>query len=148
MRLAEFSLGLCFGASAVHLINDLAHFKSKRRHKETSRQPIASGALPIPWALSALPVCLALAVFFCSVAGWPAVALLAAFLAAAGVCSFCLARVALFHILCCSALCVYRLIAGAILAPVALSPLLWTFAMMLFLGLAVAKRYGKLGASF
>jgi len=63
-RLAAFFLALCFGASTVCLINDLADMESDRRHKGTGRNPVATGDLLIAEALLAIPLCLALAVCF------------------------------------------------------------------------------------
>jgi len=143
-RLAAFFLALCFSASAVYLINDLADIHSDRRHKDKWRRPVASGALPIAHALMAIPLCLAVSALFCWVPGWEGLELLLGYLAATSAYSFYLKRVPILDILFLSGFYVYRIVAGAILARVYLSEWLVAFAMFLFLSLAAAKRYVEL----
>jgi 4-hydroxybenzoate polyprenyltransferase len=143
-RLTGFFLALCFGASAVYLINDLADVESDRRHKDKWRRPLASGDLPISDAFMAIPLCLALAVCFCSAPGWKALLLLLGYLAATSAYSFYLKRVPILDVLFLSSFYVFRIVAGAVLAPVKLSPWLIAFAMFLFLSLAAVKRYVEL----
>ena len=142
--LAAFFLALCFGASAVYLINDLADIESDRRHKDKWRRPVAAGDLSIPDALLAIPLLLALAFCFCSVVGGKAAELLLGYLAATSAYSFYLKRVPILDVLFLSGFYVYRIVAGALLAPVLLSAWLIAFAMFLFLSLAAAKRYVEL----
>jgi len=143
-RLASFFLALCFGASAVYLINDLADMESDRRHKDKWRRPIASGELPIKDAILAIPLCLALAVVLCGFGGIKALGLLLGYIVATSAYSFYLKRIPVLDILMLSGFYVYRIVAGAVLAPVVLSPWLIAFAMFLFLSLAAAKRYVEL----
>lgn len=143
-RLSGFFLALCFGASAVYLINDLADLESDRRHKDKWRRPIASGELPIPVALAAIPVCLALAVCFCWLPGLKAYLLLASYLVVTSLYSYSLKKIPVLDILILSSFYVFRIVSGAVLAPVTLSPWLIAFAMFLFLSLAAAKRYVEL----
>jgi 4-hydroxybenzoate polyprenyltransferase len=143
-RLAGFFFALCFGASAVYLINDLADMESDRRHKDKWRRPVASGDLPIADAFLAIPLCLALAFCCCSLTGGMAAGLLLGYLAATSAYSFWLKKVPVLDILFLSGFYVFRIVAGAVLAPVRLSPWLIAFAMFLFLSLAAAKRYVEL----
>jgi len=143
-KLAGLFLALCFGASAVYLLNDLADIESDRRHKDKRRRPIASGELPIADAFLAIPLCLLLAVSFCLMAGGKALPLLLGYLAATTAYSFHLKRVPILDILLLSGFYVFRIVAGAVVAPVQLSPWLIAFAMFLFLSLAAAKRYVEL----
>ncbi len=143
-RLAGFFLALCFAASAVYLINDLADIESDRQHKDKWRLPLASGALPISGAFLAIPLCLTLAALFCLGPGWVALELLLGYLAATSAYSFYFKRVPILDVLFLSGFYVYRIVAGTVLAPVVPSPWLDAFAMFLFLSLATAKRYVEL----
>ena len=140
-RLAAFFLALCFGASTICLINDLADIESDRRHKDTGRSPVATGDLLIAETLLAIPLCLALAVCFSSLSGWKATQLLLVYMVAAGACSFCLKRAPILGVPCLAGLCLFRILAGAVLAPVKLSPWQIAVALFLFLILAAAKRH-------
>ena len=140
-RLAAFSLALCFGASTICLINDLADIALDRRHKDTGRSPIATGDLLIAEALLAIPLCLALAVCFSLLSGWKATQLLLGYMVAAGVCSFCFKRVPIWGVPCLAGLCLFRIVAGAVLAPVKLSSWQIAVTLFLFLILAAAKRH-------
>lgn len=145
LRVGGFFLALCFGASAVYLVNDLVDIESDRLHKDKWRRPIASGALFLPEALAGIPLCLVLAIGFCmTVPGWKAPALLAGYLFTTSLYSFWLKKVVILDVLFLSGFYVYRVVAGAILAPVKLSEWLIAFAMFLFLSLAAAKRYVEL----
>jgi 4-hydroxybenzoate polyprenyltransferase len=143
-RLAGFFLALCFGASAVYLINDLVDLDADRLHKDKSRRPMASGDLRIADACLAIPLCLALAFCFCSFSGWMATELLLGYLAATSAYSFYVKRIPILDVLFLSGFYVFRIVAGALLAPVNLTPWLIAFAMFLFLSLAAAKRYVEL----
>ncbi|HEY3863675.1 MAG TPA: UbiA family prenyltransferase [Verrucomicrobiae bacterium] len=142
--LASFFAALCFGASAVYLINDLADLESDRRHKDKWRRPVAAGDLPIANAVMCIPLLLVLAFACCLPQGWKAAELLLGYLAATSAYSFSLKRIPVLDILFLSGFYVFRIVAGAVLAPVELSPWLIAFAMFLFLSLAAAKRYVEL----
>jgi hypothetical protein len=134
--LAAFFFALCFGASAVYLINDLADIESDRRHKDKWRRPVAAGDLSIADALLAIPLLLALAFCFCSVQGWKAAELLLGYLVATSAYSFYFKRVPILDVLFLSGFYVFRIVAGGLLAQVDLSEWLIAFAMFLFLSLA------------
>lgn len=143
-RLGSFFAALCLSASAIYLINDLADLEADRRHADKRNRPIASGKLPIPYAIGCIPICLALAAVCCVPGGWTGLALAGCYVAATIAYSFALKRVPMLDILLLSGFYVFRIAAGALLAPVPLSPWLIAFAMFLFLSLGAAKRYVEL----
>jgi len=54
--LAFLVFGLC--ASSVYLLNDLLDLEDDRHHATKHRRPLASGALPLTWALALSPILL------------------------------------------------------------------------------------------
>jgi len=144
MRLGLVFCALCFAASTIYLVNDLADLESDRRHKDKWRRPIASGALSIPMAIAAVPFCLAVTLACAASLGVGAVGLVAGYIAATVAYSFGLKTIPVLDILLLSGFYVYRIVAGAVLAPLPLSPWLIAFAMFLFVSLAAAKRYVEL----
>ena len=115
-RLGLFFLALCFGASAVYLINGLADIERDRRDKDKCRAPRASGDLLIADAVLAVALCLA-AVFCCSsFAGWTATELLAGYLVAALASMYWRRKARILDILVFAGFCVFRIVAGAVLA--------------------------------
>ncbi len=143
-KLVSFFAAMCLSASAIYVVNDLADLEADRRHADKRRRPLASGSLPIPYAIAIIPVCLVLAALCCIPTGWPGLALLGGYVSATVAYSFSLKRIPVLDILLLSGFYVFRVAAGALLAPVLLSPWLIAFAMFLFLSLAAAKRYVEL----
>ncbi len=143
-RTFYFFVAFCFGASAAYLINDLADIESDRRHKDKWQRPLASGDLPISDAVAAIPLCIAVAACCCWMAGPKAFALLAGYFAATVAYSCFFKRVPVLDVIFLSGFYVYRISAGAYLAPIELSEWLVVFAMFLFLSLGAAKRYVEL----
>jgi hypothetical protein len=114
-RLGLFFVALCFGASAVYLINGLADIVSDRMDKDKCRGPLAAGELLIVDAVLAIALCLAAAIGCCSFAGWAATGLLASYLAGAFGCSFWHGKARILEVLFFAGSCVFRILAGALL---------------------------------
>jgi 4-hydroxybenzoate polyprenyltransferase len=132
-------------ASAGYLVNDLRDREHDRLHPSKRLRPIASGAVPASTAiggalgLAAIGVVLAVTMLP-SPFSW----VLAAYGAGTTAYSLGLKRVEVLDVLVLAGLFVLRLSAGGAATDVALSPWLLTFAMFVFLSLAVVKRYGEL----
>ncbi len=137
-------IAFTFMASSVYLLNDLLDLRSDRLHPGKSSRPLAAGRIP---AIQALLVSIVLAV----------VALVAAFvidfrfalvltLYAVLTClySFWLKRVTLVDVVVLAMLYMIRILAGAVLAHVALSFWFTSVALFLFISLALVKRYTEL----
>ena len=119
-RLGAFFLALCFGASAVYLVNGLADIVSDRKDKDKCRGPLAAGDLLIADAVLAIALFLAAAFCSSSFAGWKATELLAGYVAAALVCMHWRRKARTLDVLYCAGFCVFRIVAGAVLAAVKL----------------------------
>jgi len=63
-------------SAAVYLINDAVDIERDRRHPTKRRRPIASGRLPVPWALAFAGAGVALALAACALTDLPALALI------------------------------------------------------------------------
>lgn len=132
-------------ASSIYLLNDLLDLSADRRHPYKRTRPMASGALPIPWALLGASVFLAVAL---SVA-WTLLSptffvILLGYIGATLVYSFALKRLPVVDVLMLAFFYVYRLVAGAVATGVVLTPWLLAFAAFLFVSLGCLKRVSEL----
>ncbi|MGE3142641.1 MAG: UbiA family prenyltransferase [Hyphomonadaceae bacterium] len=131
-------------ASSSYLLNDLVDLGADRAHAEKRRRPFAAGDLPLSAGLALAPAGLALglaAAFALSAGfGWFAALYVALTLAY----SFALKRAAFLDVLVLGALFTLRVMMGAALIGVAVSPFLALFSMFLFTSLALAKRHAEL----
>lgn len=141
--LGFLALGLV--ASATYLLNDLWDLSDDRRHWTKRNRPLASGRMPIPFALALMPLGLLFGLSLAVFAGWPAAAVTAGYLALTLAYSFRLKREPIVDAVTLGGLFTLRLGLGVALAGVKLSPWLLVFAMFLFTSLALAKRHVELG---
>ncbi|HWH74469.1 MAG TPA: UbiA family prenyltransferase [Methylibium sp.] len=140
--LAFVAFGLV--ASATYLVNDLLDLPNDRRHASKRHRPLAAGRLGIAAAV-ALACGLTLAGFALAVAVSPPFALmLAGYVLITLAYSLRLKSLALLDVLVLAGLYTWRLMAGAVVAEVALSNWLLAFSMFLFLSLALVKRCAEL----
>jgi len=139
----------CCAASSIYLLNDIVDREEDRRHPKKRHRPIASGALPVPAAMTTLGVLLALVVVLSLLVGspgehafvlWPL-----GYLTLNVFYSFWWKRLVIVDCMCIAAGFQLRVQAGAASIPVDTSYwiLLCTFFFALFL--AFCKRYEELG---
>ena len=139
-------VAFCFAASAVYLLNDVLDAEKDRAHPEKRGRPIASGELPIPFALLAALGLFGAGLLLVSTRGGGARA--AAILGGYGALNIAYS-VHLKHIVLVDAFCIaggflLRLAAGGVAAEVDISR--WAFLCTLFLALFLAlnKRRAEL----
>ncbi|WP_263358760.1 UbiA family prenyltransferase [Acidicapsa ligni] len=133
-----------FIASANYLINDLLDIESDRRHLKKRLRPFAAGDLSIPLGIA---TAFALVVVSCSLlpllpgsfALW-----LLLYAGATSAYSFALKRIPIIDVLVLSGLYDLRMLAGAAATETPFSPWLSSFAVFLFLSLAMVKRFSEL----
>lgn len=133
-----------FMASSVYLLNDLLDVRSDRLHPRKSQRPIAAGRI-LPLHALAVSVVLAVIALAGSVvigAGFALVLVSYAILTC--LYSFWLKRVALVDITVLAMLYMIRILAGAVIAGIALSFWFTGVALFLFVSLALVKRYTEL----
>lgn len=133
-----------FMASASYLVNDMLDIENDRRHASKRLRPFAAGDLSV-----AAGIALTAALFLSSMALLPfaprAFALwLGLYIAVTTSYSFYLKRIAILDVLLLSGLYTLRLLAGGAATGTQISQWLAGFSSLLFLSLAMVKRFGEI----
>ncbi len=139
---AFVAFSLC--ASSVYILNDLLDLDSDRRHPRKRYRPFAAGELPIRSGLFGVVILLAAALFFAAVDGPVVLAVLAIYFALTLSYSLSLKALVLVDTIVLAGLYTMRVIAGY--AATGIVPTFWllAFALFLFFGLAMLKRFSEL----
>lgn len=140
--LAFWAFGLA--ASAVYLLNDLLDLGPDRAHPRKSARPIASGALPLIWAMAMIPILLVAAMALGVVLGPQFLAVLLIYLTLTTAYSLALKRQVVVDIVTLGVLYALRLVAGAAAVGAHLSLWLLAFSFFFFFALAGIKRLAEL----
>lgn len=133
-----------FMASANYMVNDLLDVESDRRHPTKRFRPFASGDLSV-----ALGMGITFALAACSLAILPLLppafaVWLGLYIVATGSYSFYLKRIAVVDVLLLSGLYTLRMLAGGAATGTEISQWLASFSSLLFLSLAMVKRFSEL----
>ncbi|MEM6973144.1 MAG: UbiA family prenyltransferase [Pseudomonadota bacterium] len=132
-------------ASSVYLINDLVDLPADRVHPRKRRRPFAAGEVPVlEGVLSAVGLILGALLIALVFAPVVLMGMLAAYYVATLAYSFLLKRKLVIDVLALAGLYTIRIITGAVVASLVLSPWLLGFSMFLFLALAAVKRQAEL----
>ena len=152
----------CLASSSIYLLNDLLDLENDRQHPVKCKRPLASGKLPISWAIVTIGILvlacagLTLLIFyipgdrrtdiFASLGGS---SLLFAFTVAAYLILMVLYSVRLKHVVLLDVFIiasgfVLRILAGAVVIPVSISPWLYLVTILMSLFLALNKRRHEL----
>jgi 4-hydroxybenzoate polyprenyltransferase len=132
----------CAAASGVYLVNDLLDLDADRRHPRKRMRPLASGALPITYALVIAPALFLIAALFATYAG--ILPLVVGYAALSIAYSARLKMLPLVDVFVLGALYTIRLYAGGLATEHPVSLWLLAFSGFLFLGLALMKRVVEL----
>ncbi|OYZ77084.1 MAG: hypothetical protein B7Y12_10870 [Rhizobiales bacterium 24-66-13] len=131
-------------ASATYIVNDLLDLPSDRQHPRKRHRPFAAGAIaPRDGAFAAIAL-FALSGLISLALPIDAAAALAAYAGVTLSYSLILKRQPIIDVFVLAGLFTLRVLAGSLLAPQPVSPWLLTFSMLIFLGLAMVKRYAEL----
>lgn len=134
-------VAFCLCASGAYVLNDLFDLDADRRHPRKRARPFAAGRVPITAGLVAAPL-LTLGAFAIALElPRPFVFALLLYAATTLAYSFALKRIVVVDVLVLAALYTLRIVAGAVAIPVEASTWFLSFAVCLFLGLALVKRY-------
>jgi 4-hydroxybenzoate polyprenyltransferase len=151
----------CLASSFTYMLNDLLDLENDRQHPVKRQRPLASGALPVSWAIAAMGVllllCAALTAFIFTIpGGQPDIfaslggsSLLFALTVASYLLLMVLYSVRLKHVVLLDVFViasgfVLRILAGAVVIPVEISPWLYLVTILLSLFLALNKRRHEL----
>jgi 4-hydroxybenzoate polyprenyltransferase len=142
VRTIAAAAAFCAMASALYLINDVADREADRLHPTKKKRPIASGALPLSWAISASAVLVFVAVTLVLVFTPEALGALLSYAVLTTTYTYILKKIALLDVLVIASGFVIRVVAGAKAATVQPSHwlLLCTFFLALFLALGKRKK--------
>lgn len=143
-RMALAFLAFSLAASATYLVNDLWDLDSDRAHPRKRNRPFASGAIPITHGVAAAAAGLFVAFGLASLVSGGFAAMLLVYLALTSGYSMVFKRYVLIDVILLAILYTFRILAGAVVARVPLTPWLLAFSMFLFLSLALVKRCAEL----
>jgi 4-hydroxybenzoate polyprenyltransferase len=128
-------------ASATYIFNDLCDLDNDRAHASKRRRPLADGSISLPAAVVAVFLLGAAAVATGFSLGLGFLLVLAVYLFVSMFYSSFLKKSALIDVIVLSGLYIWRLVAGGVATGILLSNWLLSFALFIFMSLALAKRY-------
>jgi 4-hydroxybenzoate polyprenyltransferase len=151
----------CLASSSIYIFNDLLDLERDRQHPTKSNRPLASGNLPISWAIVTIGIlilgCAGLTLFIFSIpiqqtdifASLGGANVLFALTVVSYVLLMTLYSVRLKHVVLLDVFIiasgfVLRILAGAVVIPVMISPWLYLVTILLSLFLALSKRRHEL----
>jgi 4-hydroxybenzoate polyprenyltransferase len=152
----------CLASSCIYLLNDLLDLEKDREHPAKQNRPLASGRLPISWAILTIgilaSVCALLTVVIYTIPIKPQVdtftplgganllftVAIVSYLLMMILYSIRLKHVVLLDVFIIAGGFVLRILAGAVVIPVSISPWLYLVAILLSLFLALSKRRHEL----
>jgi 4-hydroxybenzoate polyprenyltransferase len=140
--IAFISFSLC--ASSVYLLNDLLDLRSDRDHPTKRWRPFASGQVDILHGIVLFPLILLLSLAIGLLLPWRFPLALAVYYVLTLSYSVYLKRQVILDVVALASLYGMRLVGGAAAVSVTLSPWILTFAIFIFLSLALVKRWTEL----
>jgi 4-hydroxybenzoate polyprenyltransferase len=139
-------LSFSFCASSVYLLNDMLDLDADRRHARKRNRPFASGQLPLTFGIFLTLALLAAGAGFAVLLPLEFQVVLACYFVTTVAYSFRLKRIMLVDVFTLAALYTVRIIAGGAADGIRLSYWLILFSVLIFLSLAMVKRYTELDA--
>jgi 4-hydroxybenzoate polyprenyltransferase/phosphoserine phosphatase len=133
-------------ASGTYLLNDLWDLDNDRQHARKRERPLASGALPLGHGVAAAAALLLVALSLAAYVSGPFAAMLAGYVVLTTAYSWMLKSYVLMDVLVLALLYTYRVLAGAVVIEVRVTPWLLAFSVFTFLSLALVKRCAELVA--
>ncbi|MEA1938888.1 MAG: UbiA family prenyltransferase, partial [Pseudomonadota bacterium] len=138
-------IAFCAMASATYQLNNIVDLHADRAHRTKRNRPMASGRMTIPEGMLLGVVLAVLAVVLGGAVSAAFLGIMVIYAIASTLYSFRLKRVPLVDVAFLSLLFTWRIVAGAVVVDVPLSPWLIFFSLLIFLSLAIAKRIIELG---
>jgi 4-hydroxybenzoate polyprenyltransferase len=143
---AAIAAFFCFSfiASANYLVNDMLDIENDRRHPVKRMRPFAAGDLPVGAGLGLVLLLVAASAVLVPFLPSPFVLWLGIYMVSTSAYSFYLKRVAVVDVLLLSGLYTLRMLAGGAATGTEISQWLASFSTLLFLSLAMVKRFSEL----
>ncbi|MFC4171988.1 UbiA family prenyltransferase [Microvirga sp. GCM10011540] len=142
--MAFIAFSLC--ASSIYILNDLVDLQDDRSHRTKCNRPLASGAVPLLHGVMAIPVLFLGAIAIASAVSLPFLGVLLGYFALTTAYTFALKRMMLLDVITLAGLYSVRVLGGAVALDIAVSKWLLAFSMMIFMSLALIKRFVELAA--
>jgi 4-hydroxybenzoate polyprenyltransferase len=134
----------CLVSSMGYLVNDIRDREADAQHPTKCRRPIASGALPMRWAIGEAIAAGALGLFTAAVLGWEFLLVTVLYFATTMSYSFFFKHVVILDVMMITVGFLWRAVAGAVVIDVHISPWLLLCAAFLALFLGFNKRRGEI----
>ncbi len=142
--LAFVAFSLC--ASSIYILNDLVDLQDDRGHRSKCKRPLPSGAIPLMHGVVAIPILFLGALAVGAAVSLPFLGVLLGYFALTTAYSFALKRMMVVDVITLAGLYSVRVIGGAVATSIMVSEWLIAFCMMIFMSLALIKRYVELAA--
>ncbi len=142
--LAFVAFSLC--ASSIYILNDLVDLQDDRGHRSKCKRPLPSGAIPLMHGVIAIPILFLSALAVGAAVSLPFLGVLLGYFALTTAYSFVLKRMMVVDVITLAGLYSVRVIGGAVATSIMVSEWLIAFCMMIFMSLALIKRYVELAA--
>lgn len=133
-----------FLASVTYIFNDLCDLENDRAHAKKFRRPLAYGSVGLPTALFSAIVLLLISVTLGFYLGWHFLAVLLIYFLVSLFYSSTIKKLELIDVIVLAGFYIWRLVAGGVATGTVLSNWLLSFALFVFISLALAKRYVEL----
>lgn len=140
--IAFVAFSLC--ASSIYILNDLVDLQDDRRHRTKCNRPLACGAIPLMHGLIAIPLLFLSAIAVAATVSLSFLGVLLGYFALTTAYSFALKRMMIVDVITLAGLYSVRVFGGAVATSVVISEWLLAFCMMIFMSLALIKRYVEL----
>jgi 4-hydroxybenzoate polyprenyltransferase len=157
LRVGIGFIAFCVASSSIYLLNDMLDLEKDRQHPVKRNRPIASGRLPVSWAITAMSLLLVLCctflgvIFFLPTKGHDMylsfggsnllfTGIVVIYLLLMACYSIYLKHIVLIDVFVIASGFVLRILASAVVIPVVISPWLYLVTCFLSLFLALGKR--------
>jgi len=139
-------IAFCLCASSIYILNDLVDLQDDRRHRSKCKRPLACGAIPLMHGVVAIPVLFLSSVAIAATLSPGFLGVLLGYFTLTSAYSFALKRMMIVDVITLAGLYSVRVIGGAVATGIVVSEWLLAFCMMIFMSLALIKRYVELAA--
>lgn len=140
--IAFVAFSLC--ASSIYILNDLVDLQDDRRHRTKCNRPLACGAIPLMHGVIAIPLLFLSAIALAATVSLSFLGVLLGYFALTTAYSFALKRMMIVDVITLAGLYSVRVFGGAVATSIVISEWLLAFCMMIFMSLALIKRYIEL----